>query len=116
MAFNILQRRSMLLHTSLKVKKANFASVASKFAYVSLNAIQTVTGRVKRGEMAVARDDEEKQVLQLMKEVNVITANVAGSAASKVTMRNEMRGLMMHLGLPTFFMTINPADVHNPVV
>ncbi|KAF8059275.1 hypothetical protein FPV67DRAFT_1426424, partial [Lyophyllum atratum] len=115
-AFNILQRRALLLHTSLKVKRSDFAGVASKFAHVSLAAVQAVTDRATRGDIVTARDDEERQVLQLMKEVNVITAQVPGSAPSKVTMRNEMRGLMMHLGLPSFFLTINPADVYNPVV
>jgi len=31
-------------------------------------------------------------------------------------MRNEIRGLMIDKGLPSFFITINPADVYNPVV
>ena len=34
-AFNILQRRAVLLHTSLKARKANFNSIASDFASVS---------------------------------------------------------------------------------
>src|ERR1700721_2865573 len=31
-------------------------------------------------------------------------------------MRNEIRGLMMKQGLPSFYVTINPADVYNPLV
>ena len=31
-------------------------------------------------------------------------------------MRNEVRALMMQLGLPSFYVTINPADVFNPLV
>ena len=31
-------------------------------------------------------------------------------------MRNEIRALIMRHGLPTFYLTINPADVYNPLV
>ncbi|KAF7372226.1 ATP-dependent DNA helicase [Mycena venus] len=31
-------------------------------------------------------------------------------------MRNQIRGLMIEKGLPSFYLTINPADVYNPLV
>ena len=115
-AFNILQRRQVLLHTSLKVKKSNFDSVASKFALASPQAIHCVTERVSRGDFHTAKSDDEREVLKLMKEVQLVTSHVPGSSASRVAMRNEIRGLMMDLGLPSFYVTINPADVYNPLV
>lgn len=114
--FNILQRRAVLLHTSIKVKRASFASVAEMFASVSPDAVHRVAERVANGDYVTAKDEDEKKVLQLMKSVNVVTSNVPGSSASKVLMRNEMRGMMMELGLPSFFITINPADIYNPIV
>lgn len=114
--FNILQRRSLLLHTSIKVKRSNFSSVADMFANVSCDAVHRVVERVQRGDSVSAHDNDERKVLNLMKQVNVVTSHVPGSSASKEIMRNEMRGLMMHLGLPSFFVTINPADIYNPLV
>jgi len=115
-AFNILQRRALLLHTSLKVKKSSFTSIAADFASVSPHAIHLVSERVARGDFETASTDEERKVLRLMKEVKIITSHVPGSSASRVTMRNEIHGLIMDQGLPSFFITINPADVYNPVV
>ena len=51
-----------------------------------------------------------------MKEVNLVTAKVPGSSASRVAMRNKIRALTMTHGIPSFYITINPADTHNPVV
>jgi hypothetical protein len=51
-----------------------------------------------------------------MKEVNLINAHVPGSAQSKLVMRNELRALMIERGLVSFYITINPADVYNPLV
>ena len=75
-----------------------------------------VTERISRGESITANTSEERKVLNLMKQVNVVTSNVPGTSASRVTMRNEIRGLMIEKGMPSFFITINPADVYNPIV
>ena len=115
-AFNILQRRAVLLHTSLKVRKANFSSIASDFASVSPETVHIITERISRGDSVTANTAEERKVLNLMKQVNVVTSNVPGTSASRVTMRNEIRGLMIEKGMPSFFITINPADVYNPIV
>ena len=115
-AFNIIQRRKMLLHTSLKVKRSKFKSWANRFKDISPDAIERVIARSSDGHYPTARDDEERKVLNLMKEVNTITSHVPGSAASRVAMRNEIRALTMKIGLPSFFITVNPADIRNPIV
>ncbi|KAJ6555899.1 hypothetical protein B0H19DRAFT_875334, partial [Mycena capillaripes] len=115
-AFNIMQRRELLLHTSLKVKKVNFASIASQFASVSPEVVQRVSERVANGSSAAPKDAEEQKVLNLLKQVNAVASSVQGSSAARVAMRNEIRGLMIEKGLPSFYITINPADIYNPVV
>jgi hypothetical protein len=115
-AFNILQRREMLLQTSLKVKKANFSSVASQFASLSPDVIEKVAERAANGQSVSPKNEEERKVLNLLKQVNAVTASVPGSYATRVNMRNEIRGLMVEKGLPSFYITINPADVYNPIV
>jgi hypothetical protein len=115
-AFNILQRREMLLHTSLKVKKSNFESVAAQFASVSPAVVESVSERVANGGSTAPQNEEERKVLNLLKQVNAIAATVPGSSAARVTTRNEIRGLMIEKGLPSFYITINPADVYSPIV
>ncbi|PPQ80093.1 hypothetical protein CVT24_006535 [Panaeolus cyanescens] len=115
-AFNVLQRRLLLLNTSIKVKRSNFDYVSKQFAAVSPETVHIVTERISRGDTVTANNDEERKVLSLMKQVNAVTSNVPGSAASKVVMRNEIRALMIEKVMPSFFITINPADVYNPIV
>ncbi|TDL18175.1 hypothetical protein BD410DRAFT_706625, partial [Rickenella mellea] len=114
-----LQRRALLLHASaasLKVKRRNFNGIAANFASVSAEAVHVVSERVARGDFATAHNNEEHMVLNLMKEVKLVTSAVPGSSASRVAMRNEIRALMIEKGLPSFYITINPADVFNPLV
>ncbi len=114
--FNMLQRRSMLLHTSLKVKHKNFLKVASTFASVSPETLHVVSERASRGDYTTANNDEERRVLALMKEVKAVTTNVLGSNSSHTVMQNEIHGLMIDKGLPSFYITINLADIYNPVI
>ncbi|KAJ7729618.1 hypothetical protein B0H14DRAFT_2269063, partial [Mycena olivaceomarginata] len=111
-----MQRRELLLHTSLKVKRANFASVASQFASVSTEVVQRVSERVANGSSVAPQDAEERKVLNLLKQVNAIASSVPGSSAARVAMRNKIRGLIIDKGLPSFYITINLADIYNPIV
>jgi hypothetical protein len=112
----VLQRRQVLLRTSFKVKGKNFGRVAAQFVIVSPKAIHLVSERIANGDTKTANNAEERRVLKLMQEVNVINAHVEGSAQSKLVMRNQIRGLMIENGFPSFYLNINPADVYNPPV
>ena len=115
-AFNILQCHAILLHSSLKVRKSQFAAVAADYASVSDAAVARVCARITGTHRVQAEDDEERKVLKLMNDVHLVTRQVPGSSGARVAMRNEVRALMHSKGMPTFFITINPADVYNPLV
>jgi hypothetical protein len=114
--FNVLQRRAILLHTSLKVKAKNFESVAAALNSISTETIEIVCERVAHGDNKTYNSESENHVLQLLKETNIVVSNVPGSSASRVAMRNQIRALIIERGLPSFYITINPADVFNPLV
>ncbi len=114
--FNILQRRAVSLSAKIKVGKASFGRFAIDMRNLSLNALSAVVKRLEDSGKLFAENEDERLVLRLMKEVNVVSKFVPGSSASKLSMRNEIRGMMMHLGLPSFYLTINPADTRNPLV
>lgn len=115
-AFNIIQRQKMLLHTSLKVKRTRFRSWANRFKSISPTTIENLIAKSSDGKYPTAQNDEERNVLELMRDVNTVTSHVPGSAAARVNMRNEIRALMVKVGLPSFFITVNPADTRSPIV
>lgn len=114
-AFNILQRRSILLHTSLKVRKASFRRVADELSSISPEAMASVCQKLEAGNTA-SYTAEEKKIFKLMDEVKFVSTQIPGSSAARLNMRNEIRAMMLELGLPSFYITINPADVYNPLV
>lgn len=116
MVFNILQRRQVLQSASAKVKGDSFNKIAHELVDVSVKDIEAVTGRVARGDYNTAYTANEKRVLTLMKEIKLVNRRVEGSNASRLAMQNEIRALMITHGFPSFFITINPADIYNPLV
>ena len=54
-------------------------------------------------------------VAALKKRLRVVGRNIQGSDFHRRALQHEIKALMLGLGLPTFFITINPADLHNPL-
>ena len=94
--------------SSLKVRKSRFATVAAEYASVSDAAVARVCARIAGSHRVQAEDDEERRVLKLMNDVQLITRQVPGSSGARLAMRNEVRALMYSKGMPSFFITINP--------
>ncbi|KAI0790302.1 hypothetical protein BC629DRAFT_1265173, partial [Irpex lacteus] len=117
--FNILQRREVLLRSSIKVSKQSFHAVAEQFALLTPDVLSSVCRRLAEdGSISDSSplSEDERRAFRLMKEVNLVNTAVPGSAASKTNMRNQIRAMMVEHGVPNFYVTINPADTHNPVV
>jgi len=116
LAFNIMQPRQVLWQSSAKVKRASFQQTAENFADICPEDIETVTNCYACRDNKTAYTDSECCILQLMKEVKLVNQHVPGSNAARLAMRNEIHALMLSHGLPSFFITINPADVYNLLV
>ena len=98
------------------MKAQNFDSVMATLNAISADTIHIVCNRVAHGDAKSYQNEDEQRVLQLLKEVNVVVLNVAGSSASHVVMHNEIHAMIVEKGLPSFYLTINPADMFNPVI
>ena len=59
---------------------------------------------------------DERLALGLMKEVKAISGNIPGSPEYRLTMRNEIHMVILSLGVPSFFVTVNPMDVYKAQV
>ena len=53
---------------------------------------------------------------QLLFKVNINSAKVRGSLAALKFRRNDIRAYTIHFGNPHFYITINPADIHAPLM
>jgi hypothetical protein len=116
-AFNILQRRDMLRSVHFKTRHSWFQDVAAKLSSISPETIKDVADRMSNEAFYDApRTEEEKKVMGLMKQVQSVTKMVDGSPSARMCWQNEVRAMVISLGVPAFFITINPSDDSNPIV
>ncbi len=115
-AMNILQRCQSSKASRFKVKRSSYKRINELLCSAEASACDAIIERSRQnGGYAVPQNAEEKQIFELMSKVNIISGDVPGSAVTKTRIRNEIRSLIHWLGSPTFFVTINPADVYSPL-
>ena len=57
----------------------------------------------------------DERINMLMKRIKVVGGHVMGSAHSRSALQIKIHSSCFNLGLPSLFLTINPADIHSPV-
>ena len=55
-------------------------------------------------------------VLDLLRLIEGIGMPVANSFIRKLSMRREMKGMILRFGMPAFWFTLNPSDLRHPLV
>ncbi|KAJ7659695.1 hypothetical protein DFH06DRAFT_1269127 [Mycena polygramma] len=94
------QVKNMLLqHDDAFQKDANFA-------YVCWNIIQKKE----------PSNRAEKRTLRTLNKLKLIAKDLKGSSGYKQCRRNELRAMMKKMATPALFMTLNPADILDPLL
>lgn len=112
---NLWQRRQAHLHTHFTVSKPNFERVSDELTEISSETLKRVSAHLKLDSQLCDDDLEGKRVLKLLKYVNTVAANVPGSHASRIKMRNEIRSYIGFMGIAPMFFTANPAPQDSPI-
>ena len=110
--FNILQRRTACFHARLMTSRPHFQQSAQLLESLSSADIAAALASISKGTSMRVTDPRVKS---LMQHIKVVGGHVMGSAYSRSTLRTKIHSLCFNVGLPSLFVTINPADIHSPV-
>jgi hypothetical protein len=114
-ALNILQRRWSHLHTHFTVRRSQFDSIAKDLTTVSPDVLQSLAHHLQQEKKFSTLNSDERHAMNLLKQVNTISAQIPGSQASKIFIRNEIRSYFSEFGLPHIYFTLNPSVTHSPI-
>lgn len=110
--FNLLQRRDACFHAQLVATKPYFRSSANEIQSVKSNDIEIALKNIARRTY----DTKSSSALnKLLNHVKTIGGRIMGSAYSRSALRTQIHALIFNQGLPSIFLTLNPADIHSPV-
>lgn len=110
--FNILQRRAACIHARLVTSRPYFQKSAQFLESLSSKDITQALVNISKGTYRKVSDEK---IGTLMKHIKVVGGHVMGSAHMRSTLRTKIHSLCFSIGLPSLFVTINPADIHSPV-
>ena len=110
--FNLLQRRDACFHAQLVATKPYFRSSAHDIQSLNSNDIEAALENISRRTYDMGANST---LSKLLNHIKTIGGRVMGSAYSRTALRTRIHALIYNQGLPSIFLTLNPADIHSPV-
>lgn len=62
-----------------------------------------------------SKTDLQRRALSVLNRLQSVSRHVKGTTGYKQLRQNELRGLIREFGTPALFVTVNPADLYNPL-
>ncbi|TFK16690.1 hypothetical protein FA15DRAFT_606569, partial [Coprinopsis marcescibilis] len=113
---NIIRKKRVYTGLRFKVPLSRYATIVDDIFRIDRAVLQDMIHKYRADSAYQPCNDQERFITRVVGSVTPVARNVPGSVAAKIQMRNEIRGLIFKRGSPTLFVTINPSDVHNPLV
>lgn len=110
--FNMMQRQQACWNASLVASRPYFRDVAADLQALSSKEIETALIHIDKKTFSSVKNP---RINALLKQIKTVGGNVMGSACSRASLRTKIHALIFNQGLPSIFMTINPADIHSRI-
>ena len=108
-------RKTSSFQSKLALKGFWSPQVSKALGSIYEEALKSLQSKLINNSNAVPENDAETAASELLNYVNYISDHVSDSTAEINAMCEEIRVIIRSWGLPDLFVTINPADAHNPV-
>ena len=113
--WDIIECHMAHLQTYFTIKSSCFNTVAEKLVSISSDTLTAVANHLENDGTFSDLQPEQKNALELLKEVNTIAAKIPGSQASKLKCRNTIQSYSGLFGIPILYFTANPNAAHSPL-
>lgn len=114
--WNIVQRSEVNKCMSFRVKERQRDSIIKDILSFPPDTLDQLSEKWRLNPSARPTTADEKKIFRVLRKLRHVGSSLKGSAAQKICLRNEIRALINTLGTPALFVTLNPADVHHPLV
>ena len=114
-AFSHEQMMANTTQSFLLVDQTRFGNISERLMNIDWATLNDITARLEVGDHINPQTDAEKQCFQLLHDLDAVSGKMHGSTTSKKYMRNEIWSLINHLGAPSWYITLSPADIQHPI-
>lgn len=114
-AFNHEQLKAGVTGSFLLVKKKMWPHISDRLKTLNHNVLKNISDKLSNRAHFTPNTTEEKKCFQLLNDLDHVGGFVKGLITSKKHMRNEIWSMISHLGAPSWFVTLSPADSRHPI-
>ena len=114
-AFSHEQVKSSTTQGFLLAEQSRFSDISERLMKTDRNALDDLIKRMETGESVTPKTENEKNCFKLIQDLDAISGKMHGSTTTKKFMRNEIWSLINHLGAPSWYITLSPADIQHPI-
>src|SRR6266480_5178240 len=111
LVFDVSQRRQSALGNALLVKRSHWRKVQEQLKELTAERLGKAAS-----DLRDCHRTSDALVLDLLRFIEGIGLPVAGSFIRKLSMRREMKGMILRFGMPAFWFTLNLSDLRHPLV
>ena len=111
LTFGILQRRQALGSARLQMRRADFDRLIGTLQGIDAAKLKQSSDEEARGQRI-----SDPGVLLLRKHVHAGMGRVMGSNQSRYQLRSQIWSTSLRKGPPSLWITVNPSDIHDPIV
>jgi Helitron helicase-like domain at N-terminus len=106
--FNLLQRHDACFHAQLIATRPNFRTSADDIQSLNTKDIEMALDNIAKNSYSSKSDSKLNKLMHLLK---TIGGRVMVSAYLPTALRTQIHALICNQGLPSIFLTLNPADI-----
>ena len=114
-AFSHEQMMANTTQSFLLVDQQCFGNISSRLMNIDWPMLDDLIKKLEIGEHINVDSDAEKRCFQLIHDLDTISGRMHGSTMSKKYMRNEIWSMVNHIGSPSWYITLSPADIQHPI-
>ena len=118
-AYQIMQVRHVCRSTkALTSKKSflNFSAVAHKITPAMITQSLRDMNKKTKSIWVPSTDPNQNILNTFLRQLRIVGGSIPGSEWEKSRWRHQIMSIMVNKGLPLFFITVNPADLHSPIM
>ncbi|KAJ7881691.1 hypothetical protein B0H13DRAFT_2235550 [Mycena leptocephala] len=113
--WNIIQKKEVNRHVAFRTNASSQASIVSDIELMQ----PVLTDLMRKWDLnpnAKPSTTAEKRAVRTLNRLKLIAKDLKGSSGYKQCRRNEIRAMMKKMATPALFMTINLADICDPLL
>ncbi|KAH6909027.1 hypothetical protein BKA70DRAFT_1102891, partial [Coprinopsis sp. MPI-PUGE-AT-0042] len=114
--YNIIRKRAVSSDLRFSAPLQRYTGLVNDIMNIDRLSLLQLSEKCRADPLYQPSVGHEQDIAKTLRSLGMFARNIPGSAAQKLSMRNEIRALINAKGAPTLFITLNPSDKENFIV